>query len=245
MAEVGTFTGTWRCAETHAIYNVYALDNLVSGNPIRYVAVPNCSPAFSEELLYVIVHSRDRVQLRLGGATRQFAHTCYQLDTVNSTKTKLIWIGVNVELVMTWHIFATQAWNTLILQISSEAEADGARLSCSKITGEVISSCFIPSPSTTSWLQARILMTPGLRHYLSKSKIAFVSMDGANLTRADDDRCVADIFNVADTPEFTTPLKRRRINFLSGSDTSEKERALLRRQCDVEVTTMDNKLAEA
>eukprot|EP00930_Biecheleria_cincta_P050854 TRINITY_DN36028_c0_g1_i1.p1 TRINITY_DN36028_c0_g1~~TRINITY_DN36028_c0_g1_i1.p1 ORF type:complete len:266 (+),score=36.07 TRINITY_DN36028_c0_g1_i1:26-799(+) len=233
MATEEMLAGTWRCAETRAIYNVYEATSRyrnILGPKTKYVVFSDSASTSPEEFFQVVCTS-GRVKLRLLRGPMQLDH-CYELDRVNSTETTLIWIGVTAERVMTWRAFNRQVWKTLIIQLSSEAEADGTRLKCSKITGEMISSCFIPCPSTTSWLQARLLMTPGLRPLLSKSRLAFVSPDGANLTRADDDRCIDDIFSVADTLELTTPPKRRRINLLPGCDSSDKERLLLNRQCN-------------
>ncbi|CAE7252915.1 unnamed protein product [Symbiodinium sp. CCMP2456] len=83
-----------------------------------------------------------------------------------------------------------QLWSSLLVQLMCEFEGDSFQLVLRKLTGEVISK--VAMDPATSWEEARMLMTPGLKDLLKKGrKLAFVSPLGDVLTRSDDERPAA------------------------------------------------------
>ena len=118
---------------------------------------------------------------------------------------RLIWYSYTTGKHKTWQNML-QVWNTTIVQVMCEAEETTLRLVLRKLTGEIIAKVRVQPGA--SWRDARKLMVPGLRPLLSK-KLAFVSPLGEVLTRAHDERLLADILGCGGKPEVDRDAWRR------------------------------------
>ena len=162
---------------------------------------------FSGNAEFKIVEEDGSVKLLL---TTSYHNKQFVLEPIcEAQPSRVIWKSPTRE-ILTWQRLQ-QTWKTLILQLNGEMEqkrTGGLRLQISKITGEVISSVSIGFPSSTTWLDARLMMADGLRPFLSRSRLAFISPQGEYLTRSDDTRSIADVLGQV-TSDLNTPGEKR------------------------------------
>merc|ERR1712070_214433 len=84
-----------------------------------------------------------------------------------------------------------QRWNDLIVSISAVPEEKGIILVASTLSGKELASVPIRRAAETTWLQARQMMAKGLRPYLARSKLKFVSSSGEYFTLEDDEQSMS------------------------------------------------------
>ncbi|CAE6915084.1 unnamed protein product [Symbiodinium sp. CCMP2592] len=190
--------GLWRELETAAVYNVTASE------------VPNC---WSVTLLDFPATNLRMFEIRETGQGKLlFDVFCpeeeepYRLVMDNRLPTRIVWHceGRNRR---TWDK-RVQLWSSLLVQLMCEFEGGSFQLVLRKLTGEVISK--VAMDPATSWEEARMLMTPGLRDLLKKGrKLAFVSPLGDVLTRCDDERPIGAIVGCAELCDQQPGKKQR------------------------------------
>lgn len=166
------------------------IDVRVTGSSFSYRAYHT-----SGSCVFEIQADRGRVKLHHKAVT---GAPHFVLEPPGEQALQLNWRAPATGETLTWQRLQ-QTWKTLLLQLTGEVEdfdqqkSGGLRLQVSKITGEVISSIRIGSARTTTWLDARLMMAEGLRPFLWRSRLAFISPQGEQLTRLDDTRSIADV----------------------------------------------------
>jgi hypothetical protein len=183
-----TFHGTWRELETGTVFNVAAASPV-----LWFLTVVDC-PATDQRMFEIRGQGGCTQLCPTSHRQSTETETCYDLtpgSPDSATAGRILWRSQMTGKQRTWQRMQ-QVWNITVVQLMYETDKAGLRLVLRKLTGEKLSRVAIPSLRTT-WLDTRMLMVPGLRPLLSKSRLAFVSPRGEVLTRSDDARSLSDI----------------------------------------------------
>ncbi|CAE7265926.1 unnamed protein product [Symbiodinium natans] len=178
--------GLWLELETRAVYNVTA-----SEKPNHWSVTLVDFPT-SNQCIFEIRDGGKGKQLFPMGQLKSMQP--YRLSQgLGSRPTRIVWCSDTPtrQRQRTWDK-RVQLWSSTLVQLTYEFENSVFQLVLRKLTGEVIST--VAMDLDTSWVEARVLMIPGLKDLLSKArKLAFVSPKGDVLTRSDDRRPIGDI----------------------------------------------------